>query len=102
MRTNLLTSLTRNFLTGNLTNTTSIHFHMSTVLLKLKRHGLAFLVTQLFLITLAFGQATVTTDKDDYHPGDTVKITGTGWLPGEVVRLHFDETPSLCPNGHNL
>lgn len=31
--------------------------------------------------------ATVTTDKTDYQPGETVIITGSGWAAGETVRL---------------
>ena len=36
--------------------------------------------------------ATVTTDKTDYAPGETVHITGTGWQAGETVglRIHRD------------
>jgi hypothetical protein len=33
------------------------------------------------LVGMAFAQATVTTDKDDYQPGDYVIVTGTGWTP---------------------
>jgi len=36
---------------------------------------------------------TVTTDKADYYPGETVIVTGNGWLPGERVSLFFSETP---------
>ena len=36
---------------------------------------------------------TVATDKLDYYPGETVIVTGTGWLPGERVSLFFSETP---------
>src|SRR5205085_965524 len=31
--------------------------------------------------------ATVTTDKLDYHPGEIVMITGTGFAAGETVKL---------------
>jgi len=31
--------------------------------------------------------ATVTTDRQDYHPGETVNISGTGFQPGETVSL---------------
>ncbi len=31
--------------------------------------------------------ATVTTDDTDYAPTETVTITGSGWLPGETIRL---------------
>lgn len=36
---------------------------------------------------------TVATDFVDYSPGDTVVVTGSGWMPNETVSLHFDETP---------
>src|SRR5436309_13060774 len=33
----------------------------------------------------AFAQATVTTDRTDYQPGDSVYITGSGFQAGEAV-----------------
>ena len=36
---------------------------------------------------------TVATDFADYSPGDTVLVTGSGFMPHETVSLHFDETP---------
>ncbi|CAM3719567.1 hypothetical protein FSS13T_13570 [Flavobacterium saliperosum S13] len=45
--------------------------------------------------------ATVVTDKDDYQPGEYVIVSGSGWLPGETVQLHFDETPQVCTNDHD-
>src|SRR5688572_17728151 len=33
--------------------------------------------------------ATIATDKEDYAPGETVLITGTGFSPGETVRLQI-------------
>jgi hypothetical protein len=41
--------------------------------------------------------ATITTDRQDYRPGATAVITGTGFLPGETVRLrvvHVGPTPA--------
>ncbi|PKN54971.1 MAG: hypothetical protein CVU56_23835 [Deltaproteobacteria bacterium HGW-Deltaproteobacteria-14] len=35
----------------------------------------------------------VVTDLADYHPGETVTVTGGGWEPGEFVTLVFDEDP---------
>ena len=35
----------------------------------------------------SYGFATIKTDKDDYAPGTTVLITGTGWQPGETVSM---------------
>src|SRR5687767_9473299 len=31
--------------------------------------------------------ATVTTEKSDYQPGEYVTVTGSGWIPGEIVNL---------------
>ncbi len=39
--------------------------------------------------------ATVMTDKDDYAPGETVTITGSGWQPGEWVALSLLEAPEF-------
>ncbi|BDG05421.1 HYR domain-containing protein [Anaeromyxobacter oryzae] len=37
--------------------------------------------------------ATVTTDRPDYLPGDTVYVSGAGFAPGETVLLLIDEEP---------
>jgi hypothetical protein len=44
--------------------------------------------------------ATVRTDKEDYQPGDTVLVTGSGWQPGETVNLlfHEDADPPIHPD----
>src|SRR2546428_702575 len=42
--------------------------------------------------------ATVATDQPDYHPGQTVVITGSGWEPGETVVLVLHEDPPLDPD----
>ena len=36
--------------------------------------------------------AAVVTDKPDYLPADYVIVKGSGWLPGETVKLDFHET----------
>ena len=36
--------------------------------------------------------ATVTTDKADYAPGETVVISGTGWTANQEVALHIDDS----------
>ena len=58
----------------------------------------------LALITVAFSllsaqayAATVTTDRNDYLPGDTVFITGSGWDSGETVALEIVENPLIHP-----
>ena len=38
---------------------------------------------------------TIKTDKDDYAPGERAVITGTGWQPGEGVKLVFQEDPAV-------
>ena len=40
-----------------------------------------------------YGFATVTTDKADYMPGETVTISGAGWQPNEPVTLVLQESP---------
>ena len=42
-----------------------------------------------------FHYATVKTDKDDYAPFTPVVVTGSGWVPGEIVTLHFVELPDI-------
>jgi hypothetical protein len=46
----------------------------------------------------AYGFATVKTDKDDYAPGETVVITGSGWEPNEPVMWKLEEV-SAPPGG---
>jgi hypothetical protein len=44
--------------------------------------------------------ATVSSDKEDYQPGDTITVTGAGWEPGETVSLLFHEEvdPPIHPD----
>ncbi len=41
-----------------------------------------------------YGYASLETDDDDYAPGDTVLIAGSGWEPGETVTLLLHEEPT--------
>jgi len=41
----------------------------------------------------ASARPALSTDRTAYFPGDTVIVTGGGWLPYEVVTLTFVETP---------
>src|SRR5438132_10103007 len=52
--------------------------------------------SQLHLAQLTAG-STVTTDKNDYAPGETVAISGSGWIPGQPGALHIDESDSDLP-----
>src|SRR5436190_9073954 len=50
--------------------------------------------------------ASVATDKQDYHPGETVHITGSGFMAGETVRLqvvHYTPTEAslVAHAGHD-
>jgi hypothetical protein len=40
-----------------------------------------------------YGFATLATDKDDYAPGESVTMFGSGWQPGETVTLALREVP---------
>ncbi|WP_320111530.1 SdrD B-like domain-containing protein [Draconibacterium orientale] len=66
----------------------------------------------LFATSIGFGQ-TVTTDKTDYFPGETVFIEGSGWAAGETITLllehlfyvdHQDEvlTPIVADDDGNF
>jgi len=52
--------------------------------------------SQLHLAQVTAG-STVTTDKNDYAPGETVAISGSGWIPGQPVALHIDESDNDLP-----
>ncbi|UQD56474.1 hypothetical protein [Flavobacterium sp. K5-23] len=68
---------------------------MKTFLLTPRFFTLVFLISNLFFASGAFGQATVTTDKADYAPGEIVTISGTGWYPNEMVSFTLKEIPSI-------
>src|ERR1039458_7031799 len=38
--------------------------------------------------------ATLTSDKPDYYPSETVTLTGTGWAPNEVVTIAMTVVPA--------
>ena len=40
---------------------------------------------------------TITTDKSDYAPGETVVMSGSGWIPGQPVALHIEESDGDLP-----
>src|SRR5437660_457639 len=39
----------------------------------------------------------ITTDKSDYAPGETVVMSGSGWIPGQPVALHLEESDNDLP-----
>src|SRR3954468_9243174 len=44
--------------------------------------------------TLAGGDSapTIVSDLADYHPGQTVTLTGDGWIPGDVVHVVVNDS----------
>jgi hypothetical protein len=42
---------------------------------------------------LGLALPTVTSDKDDYVPGETAIISGKGWKLDQIVDVHFEEIP---------
>ncbi|MCX2739198.1 MBG domain-containing protein [Pontibacter anaerobius] len=56
---------------------------------------LFLLVSALYLLAGPGVMAqTVTSDKDDYAPGEIAIITGAGWMQDSLVDVHFEEEPS--------
>ena len=53
--------------------------------------------------TVAFATTTtedglsISTDKDDYQPGNTVHLTGSGWPANEVLDIKLDDEPLTHP-----
>ena len=41
---------------------------------------------------------TLTTDQFDYHPGDTITISGSGWESGEGISMVLSVDPSTHPD----
>ena len=69
---------------------------MKTFLRKSGILAIVLVIANLFFANAAFGQATVTTDKDDYAPGETVTITGSGFQGDETVTLQvLHQDPAL-------
>src|SRR5947199_2394183 len=69
-------------------------------LLALLRAGLLTLASVVAVAAFSgdASAATVATDQPDYHVGQTVGITGSGWTPGETVVLILHEDPPLDPD----
>jgi hypothetical protein len=50
--------------------------------------------------TVAFATTTtedglsISTDKDDYSPGDVVHLTGSGWPANDVLNIRLDDEPA--------
>ncbi|MEY2408498.1 MAG: hypothetical protein QOF48_1168 [Verrucomicrobiota bacterium] len=71
-----------------------LHLHPST---QWRRNLSALLTAFLIFASATLFGATVATDMEDYSPGVTALISGSGFAPGETVRLqvlHADGTPS--------
>ncbi|TRX33260.1 HYR domain-containing protein [Flavobacterium sp. ZT3R18] len=69
---------------------------MKTFLRNSRLLAIVFLIANLFLANISFGQ-TLTSDQSDYIPGTTATLTGSGFQAGELVTLivlHADGTPA--------
>ena len=66
---------------------------MKTFLRKSGILAIVFVMANVFFSSAAFGQVRVTTDKDDYAPGEIAIVTGSGWTGDTLVDLHFEEDP---------
>ena len=64
--------------------------------------GVAILLALFVIVSPGVAQAqtgpVVQTDRLDYYPGENVIITGSGWYPGELVKLVIHEEPPLDPD----
>jgi len=47
----------------------------------------------LFATTTTEDGLSISTDKDDYQPGDVVHFTGSGWQPGDVLDIVLTDNP---------
>ncbi|HEY3369300.1 MAG TPA: MBG domain-containing protein [Prolixibacteraceae bacterium] len=68
--------------------------------LRLKSVFFPMLIMLLMAISLSGKAQTVTilTDKDDYYPGETVVITGSGWIPGDQIELSITHVGDNIPD----
>jgi len=72
-------------------------------LVLLRKSGMCatvIMIVILFFVTEAFGQPTLASDREDYFPGDTLRLSGSGWQPGETVTFQFLELPEVCTTPH--
>jgi len=51
----------------------------------------------LFATTTTEDGLSISTDKDDYQPGDAVHFTGYGWQPGDVLDIVLTDNPETEP-----
>ena len=82
------------------------HKSLNITLLKYERRRfLCFLFVLIFgFISNSILAQTISTDKLDYAPGETVRITGTGWMNDDVIILHIvnETNPVLNSTEHYL
>jgi len=64
-------------------------------------HTAVFLLVLILSVTSNLLQAqtvNISTDQDDYAPGEWVVITGSGWIPGDSVQLSITHIGDYIPN----
>jgi hypothetical protein len=72
-------------------------FNQKSMQTKLRLLGITLSVILLsFVTTSVFGQATVTSDKEDYAPRSNAVFTGAGFAPGETVVLKVKNLNRPC------
>ena len=80
------------------------HKSLNITLLKYERRRfLCFLFVLIFgFISNSILAQTISTDKLDYAPGETVRITGVGWTNDDVITLHIinETNPDLNSTEH--
>ena len=67
-------------------------------LLRTKRSLWLPILALLLLLGSIVNAQTVSTDKADYAPGETVYINGTGFWPGEEVELFIEHIEPNLPD----
>ncbi len=70
-------------------------------LLRLKNVWLLPILFLFFMAMSTTGKAqtvTIFTDQDDYLPGESVIITGSGWIPGDQVQLSITHIGDYIPD----
>src|SRR5438874_10386991 len=53
--------------------------------------------SQVHMAQVSTSSPTITTNKSDYAPGETVVMSGSGWIPGQPVALHIEESDNDLP-----
>jgi hypothetical protein len=78
----------------NYTFKNTLFYHRLLLLMVLMVFSTTSLYAQNSYTDAGLSLPTVTSDKDDYAPGEVATITGTGWTLDQYVDIHLEEEPS--------